>query len=82
MKQPSIKIFGKIHKVMQIEFNKDGELIKIVYQVGEYENKTVFKSDEMSTKSLISTYKIKEPTHHPYYDYAYAPHLEKLIIHT
>lgn len=81
MKQPNIKIFGKIYKVVQIEFDKNTGLIKkIVYQVNDHQNKTVFKGNELITKSLTSTKIIQEPTIHPYHDYAYAPDLEALLV--
>ncbi|MEI4828661.1 hypothetical protein WAX78_04250 [Bacillus sp. FJAT-53711] len=81
MKQPKIKIFGQIYKVIQIEFDKKTGLIeKIVYQVNEHQNKTVFRGNEMITKSLTSNYKIQEPTRHPFHDYAYAPDLECLLV--
>lgn len=81
MLQPSIKIFGSVHKVTQIEFGKKSGLIeKIVYQVNEHQLKTIFRRDEMITKSLTSTYKIQQPTEHPYHDYIYAPDLESLLI--
>lgn len=81
MKQPKIKIFGQIYKVIQIEFDKkNGEIDKIVYQVNINQYKTVFRSDEMITKSLTSNYKINKPTIHPYFSYAYAPDLESLLV--
>lgn len=81
MKQPKIKIFGQIYKVIQIEFDKKTGLIeKIVYQVNEDQDKTVFRGNEMITKSLTSNYKIKEPTQHPFHDYTYAPDLECLLV--
>lgn len=79
MKQPKIKIFGQIYKVMQIEFDKTGLINKIVYQVNEYKNNTVFKGTEMINKSLTSKSIIQEPTCHPYHNYSYAPDLEKLL---
>ncbi|WP_274364851.1 hypothetical protein [Paenibacillus thermotolerans] len=81
MKRPKIKIFGQVYNVIQIEFDKNSGLIKkIVYQVNEHQNKSVFKSNEMISKSLTSKYKIQEPTVHPYHDYAYAPDLEALLV--
>ncbi|MGK4040846.1 hypothetical protein AB0Y20_00995 [Heyndrickxia oleronia] len=81
MRQPNIKLFGKTYKVIQIEFSRETGLIeKIIYQVSEHQLKTIFRSDEMITKSLTSTYKIKQLTEHPYHDYAYAPDLESLLI--
>ncbi len=81
MEQPKIKVSGQIYKVIQIEFDtKTGQIEKIVYQVNEHQNKTIFKSKEMITKSLNSKYKIQKLTHHPYHDYAYAPDLECLLI--
>lgn len=82
MKQPKIKIFGQIHKVIQIEFDNTGIIKKIVYQVNERQNKTVFKGLEMTNKSLTSKSIIQGPTCHPYHDYAYAPDLESLIVET
>ncbi|MGY3716769.1 hypothetical protein ACWE42_14720 [Sutcliffiella cohnii] len=82
MKQPKIKIFGNVHKVMQIEFNKDGLIEKIVYQVGENVNKTAFRGDLIINQSLTKQRKIQEPTLHPYHDYAYAPSLERLLVTT
>jgi Flp pilus assembly CpaF family ATPase len=79
VKQPKIKIFGHQHKVMQIEFNKEGSVEKIIYQVSENVNKTVFRGNTMINKSLISDRKIHAPTEHPYHDYAYAPDLESLL---
>ncbi|MNI62300.1 hypothetical protein D3C73_1176130 [compost metagenome] len=80
MKQPKIKIFGKIFKVMQIEFDNAGLIKKIVYQVNERENNSVFKGTEMTNKSLTSKSIIQGPTHHPYHNYAYAPDLESLLV--
>ena len=80
MKQPKIKIFGNEYKVMTIELNKEGSIEKIVYQVSENVNKTVFKGNTMINDSLTSERKIQEPTEHPYHNYSYAPNLEKLII--
>ncbi|MNH82415.1 hypothetical protein D3C73_347990 [compost metagenome] len=80
MKQPKIKIFGEIHKVIQIEFDNTGLIKKIVYQVNERQNKTVFKGIEMTNKSLTSKSVIHEPTCHPYHNYAYAPDLESLLV--
>lgn len=80
MKQPKIKIFGNIHNVRVIEFGKSGEIEKIVYEVGEFENKIVFKSDVVMNKSLKSERKIQEPTQNPYFNYSHAPNLESLLI--
>lgn len=80
MKQPKIKIFGKVHKVMQIEFDKDGLIKKIVYQLNENVHKSVFRRDTIINKSLTSERKIQEPTQHPYHDYTYAPDLECLLV--
>jgi hypothetical protein len=82
MKQPKIKIFGNVHKVMQIEFNKVGSIEKIVYQVGEDVNKSVFRGDTIINQSLTSERKIQKPTQHPYHDYSYAPDLERLLVTT
>lgn len=79
MKQPKVKIFGEEHKVKQIEFSNDGIIEKIVYQVGENLNRTVFRGDKMINKSLTSERKIQKPTEHPYHNYAYAPDLERLL---
>lgn len=79
MKQPKIKIFGKEHKVMQIEFNENGLIARIVYQTGQNINRTVFRSDVMINKSLTSERKIHKPTEHPFHDYVYAPDLERLL---
>lgn len=82
MKQPKIDIFGHRYNVIQIEFdNKTGLIEKIVYQVSEHNNKTVFRGTEMVTKSLTSKYIIQEPTLHPYHSYAFAPDLARLLIH-
>ncbi|MGG0844501.1 hypothetical protein [Peribacillus simplex] len=81
MIQPKIKIFGQVYKVIQIEFDKKTGLIeKIVYQVTEHQYKTVFRGNEMITKSLTSKFKIQEPTPHPFYGYAYAPDLKRLLV--
>ncbi|MCA1202888.1 hypothetical protein [Priestia flexa] len=81
MKQPKIKIFGQIYKVIQIEFDKKtGRIDKIVYQVDEHKYRTVFRSDEMLSSSLTSKYKVQKPTFHPYHEYAYAPELECLFV--
>lgn len=81
MKQPKIKIFGQIYKVIQIEFDKKtGEIDKIVYQIDEHKYKTIFRSNEMISTSLTSEYKIQKPTCHPYHDYIYAPDLESLLV--
>ena len=79
MKQPTIVIFGNEHKVKQIEFDKDGSIVKVVYRVNENSTGTVFKRDSVIDKSLTKEIKIEEPTHHPYHDYAHAPDLESLI---
>lgn len=81
MKQPKIKIFGQIYKVILIEFDKKtGSVNKIVYEINEHHHQTVFKSNEIITKSLTSRIKIQEPTRHPFHDFAYAPNLEILLI--
>lgn len=81
MKQPKIKIFGQVYKVIQIEYDKkNGNIDKIVYQVSEHKYKTIFRSIEMISTSLTSKYKIQELTCHPYHDYFYAPELESLLI--
>ena len=80
MKQPIIKIFDNEHKVMEIGFDKEGSVNKIVYQVSENNHKTVFKGEKMINKSLTSERKIQVPTEHPYHDYAYAPNLESLLV--
>lgn len=81
MRQPKIKIFGQVYKVIQIEFDKkNGNIDKIVYQVSEHKYKTIFRSNEMLSTSLTTKYKIQEPTRHPYHDYAYAPELERLFV--
>ncbi|WP_424474909.1 hypothetical protein [Oceanobacillus kimchii] len=81
MKQPKIKIFNQTFNVIQIEFDKKtGRIKKVVYQVNERQNQTVFKNNEMITKSLTSKIKIQEPTPHPYHDYLYAPDLECLLV--
>ncbi|MFF2755592.1 hypothetical protein ACFVR1_17895 [Psychrobacillus sp. NPDC058041] len=81
MKQPKIKIFGQIFNVILIEFDKKtGSVKKIVYEINEHHHQTVFKSNEMITKSLNSKIKIQKPTRHPYHDYANAPDLERLLI--
>ncbi|WP_312148195.1 hypothetical protein [Paenibacillus odorifer] len=80
MKQPKIKIFGQIYKVIQIEFDNTGLIKKIVYQINARQNKTVFKGTEITNKSLTSKSIIKEPTCHPYHNYAYAPDLESLLV--
>lgn len=81
MIQPKIKIFGQVYKVIQIEFNKKTGLIeKIVYQVNQNQYKTVFRGNEMITKSLTSKFKIQKPTRHPFHSYAYAPDLECLLV--
>jgi len=81
VKQPKIKIFGQVYKVIQIEFDKKtGKIDKIVYQVDEQQYKTIFRSNEILSKTLKSKYKIQEPTHHPYHGYAYAPELESLFV--
>jgi hypothetical protein len=81
MLQPEVNIFGHVYKVLQIEYDKKtGTIIKIVYKVSDQISRTVFKSNEMITKSLTSFLDIHEPTPHPYHDFAYAPDLEKLLI--
>lgn len=81
MKQPKIKIFDQIFNVIIIEFDKKtGRIKKIVYEVCEHHHQTVFKSDEIISKSLTTKIKIQEPTRHPYHDYAYAPNLEDLLV--
>lgn len=82
MKQPTIEIFGNEYKVKQIEFDKEGSIGKMIYQVNEHHTRTVFKGDSVINKSLTSERKIQEPTLHPYHDYAYAPDLEKLLVNS
>ncbi|MBD7937158.1 hypothetical protein H9655_08950 [Cytobacillus sp. Sa5YUA1] len=79
MKQPNIKIYGVVHKVKDIRFNDNGEIEKICYQISDGSYRTVFKGDEIITKSLTSTRKIQKPTEHPYHDFSYAPSLEGLL---
>lgn len=80
MQQPKIKIFGQVYNVREIEFNKEGLIERIVYQVNEHRRDTVFRSDTVLDKSLTGEIKIQKPTMHPYFGYAYAPNLEKLIV--
>lgn len=80
MKQPKIKIFDNEYKVMKIEFNNDGAVEKVVYQISENINRTVFRGNKIINSSLTTERKIHEPTKHPYHDYAYAPNLESLLI--
>ncbi len=81
MKQPHIKIFGQKYKVIQIEFdNTTGLIKKIVYQVNENQNRTVFNGTEMISRSLTTQFAIQEPTPHPFHNYAYAPNLEALLV--
>ena len=80
MKQPTIKIFGKEHKVKQIEFNDEGVMERIVYQVMGNVYRSIFKSDTMLNKSLTTERKIQKPTQHPFHDYVYAPDLESLLV--
>ena len=80
MKQPKIKIFGEEHKVMQIEFNKEGFIQKVVYELTENVHKSVFRSDKMINQSLTTERTIQKPTQHPFHDYAHAPDLEKLLV--
>ncbi|BCD03838.1 TPA: hypothetical protein QC443_005841 [Bacillus cereus] len=83
MKQPQIKIFGQIYKVIQIEFNKkNGQIEKIIYQLNDHQNRTVFRGVEMISSSLTYTNKIQDPTPHPFHNYAYAPNLESLLVQT
>ncbi|WP_280770060.1 hypothetical protein [Salipaludibacillus daqingensis] len=81
MEQPKVKVFGQVYNVIVIEFDKkSGQITKIVYQVSEHQNKTIFRSKDMITKSLTSKFKIQGLTPHPYYNYAYAPQLECLLV--
>lgn len=80
MKQPNINIFGKAHKVVQIEFNAEGFVEKVVYEVAENMTKTVFKGDKVMNSSLTRERIIQMPTQHPYHNYAYAPNLEALLV--
>jgi hypothetical protein len=80
VKQPNIKIFGKTHKVVQIEFNDDGLIQKIIYKANQHNNRIVFRRDDMVDESLVRKYKIHEPTNHPYHNYAHAPDLESLLV--
>lgn len=79
MKQPKIKIFGKEHKIQQIEFNDNGLIEKVVYQTGHNIYRTVFRSNSVINKSLTSGRKIQKPTEHPFHYYVYAPDLERLL---
>lgn len=81
MKQPKIKIFGGIHNVVEIGFDKKTGIIdKIVYEFNEYRNNTVFRGDTIHAKSLTSEVPITEPTRHPYHGYSKAPDLASLLV--
>ena len=81
MKQPKIKIFNGIYKVLHIEFQEQTGLIdRIVYAVDTHQFETVFRGDSIDNKSLIGQRKIKEPTRHPYHNFAYAPDLDTLLV--
>ena len=71
-------IYIRLYKLILIK--KQEKLIKIVYQINNNLNRTVFKNSEMVTESLYSKIKIEEPTHHPFHDYSYAPDLDCLLI--
>lgn len=79
MKQPKIKIFGKVHNVKHIEFNDNGTIESIVYKTEKNINRTVFRSDVVINETLTSERKIQKPTEHPFHDYVYAPNLEDLL---
>lgn len=78
MKQPKIKIFGKIHDVTGFSFEA-GRISKIVYAVSETQQKSVFRSDTVINSNMTSERKIQVPTQHPYRNYSLAPNLEALI---
>ena len=80
MKQPKIKIFGNVYKVMQIEYNKNGFIERIVYEENEYTHKTVFRNNTLIKESLVGERKIQKPTKHPYQNYIHAPNLEILLV--
>ncbi|MGM9987609.1 MAG: hypothetical protein ACI35O_10320 [Bacillaceae bacterium] len=80
MKQPKIKIFGDTYNVNLIEFNDNGIINRVVYQVNQNRTETVFKGDEIDNDSLTTKRKIQKPTKHPYHEYAYAPDLESLLV--
>ncbi|MBN6887752.1 hypothetical protein ACUXCC_002946 [Cytobacillus horneckiae] len=79
MKQPNIRIYGEVHKVKEIEFNDNGEIEKVVYKVSDGNYRSIYKADEIITKSLTSTRKIQKPTEHPFHNFSYAPSLKSLL---
>lgn len=79
MKQPSIKIFNGVYKVMGIEYDTSGTIDRVWFALNPDSTRLVVRGSEILNASG-ATRKIQVPTEHPHYNYIVAPNLERLLV--
>lgn len=80
MKQPSVKVFDGVYKVVSIGYDTSGNMDSIWFLAAPNYTKLITRGSEIINSNGISSRKIQKPTHHPHHDYIVAPNLERLLV--